>query len=283
LVVEPDLAFMASTRSTFVYNHAAATLALVEAFALTGDADLWHSAQRALSFVEVARNPYLVWSYGVKPGDNNSSVTAWMSLALGTACAVNAAWRRDANPPPFLLDGKVREGLRWWTSKMRDDETGRIGYCNRGGWPSRLYEVWRQFPLEAGEGLTAALAFVPILLHSDERESAFATAEEQALQEKSVRLCAGKAPRWAAGTVDMPYWHFGSLLLWEAGGPAWKSWSAALVPATLDAQRQDGKPSDLKGSWDPVGAWGRAGGRVYSTAIQALTVLTPVRFPNLPR
>ena len=28
----------------------------------------------------------------------------------------------------------------------------------------------------------------------------------------------------------------------------------------------------VKGSWDPKGAWGREGGRVYSTAMMALTL-----------
>ena len=51
------------------------------------------------------------------------------------------------------------------------------------------------------------------------------------------------------------------------GGPAWSAWNGALKKALLQHQRKDGH---LAGSFDPVGTYGKVGGRVYSTALCAL-------------
>ena len=51
----------------------------------------------------------------------------------------------------------------------------------------------------------------------------------------------------------------------------------------LATQRQEYNPEtkeplDEDGSWDPIGEWGLAGGRVYSTAIGAMTLEVYYRF-----
>ena len=41
---------------------------------------------------------------------------------------------------------------------------------------------------------------------------------------------------------------------------------------------QDGFDEETAGSWDPqVGHWGDSGGRVYSTAINAMSLMVPWR------
>jgi hypothetical protein len=93
------------------------------------------------------------------------------------------------------------------------------------------------------------------------------------------RLLANK-PRWdeQAGTIDHYYWYYGSYALFQVGGRAWIEWSKALEVAVVGAQRRDG---NFAGSWDPVGVWGEDGGRVYSTAMLALTVQAYYRYARL--
>jgi hypothetical protein len=44
----------------------------------------------------------------------------------------------------------------------------------------------------------------------------------------------------------------------------------------------ENKEDNFYGSWDPVGAWGRDGGRVYSTALCALILEVYYRYNNVP-
>lgn len=48
-------------------------------------------------------------------------------------------------------------------------------------------------------------------------------------------------------------------------------------------QHRDGANKNLYGSWDPIGAWGDEGGRVYSTAILTLTLEAYYRYSKLVR
>ncbi len=89
-------------------------------------------------------------------------------------------------------------------------------------------------------------------------------------------------PRWDPndGSIDFCYWYFGTLALREIGGDAWTKWQRALLDAVLPNQRTDGEPCDVLGSWDPIDAWGDEGGRVYATAMLALTLEAPYRYAS---
>lgn len=65
------------------------------------------------------------------------------------------------------------------------------------------------------------------------------------------------------------YWYYATLAFKERGGPHWEKWNAQLKDVMISHQRRRG---DDAGSWDCEGAWGRAGGRVYTTAFGAMTL-----------
>ena len=52
-----------------------------------------------------------------------------------------------------------------------------------------------------------------------------------------------------------------------------------MQPAVMSLQRQDTGP--LRGSWDPDPVWGGHGGRVYATAMAALTLEVYYRYVPL--
>jgi hypothetical protein len=91
-------------------------------------------------------------------------------------------------------------------------------------------------------------------------------------------------PRWQEptfgvnSTVGMYYWFHASHALFQLGGPDWKTWNKSLTEALLKTQRQ-GACED--GSWDPIDEWGVVGGRVYSTAVAALTLEVYYRYPRV--
>jgi len=261
-------------RASYVYNHATATMAMIEAFALTGNG-MWKAcAQRGLDFIEFARNPYFGLRYGIKPGDNDTSVTSWMMLAVGCAQLVNDAHSWAGQPAPFRIDEATFVGAFAWLGKATDPDSGRVGYRERETLSSREQELADRFPPQKSEALTAAGMYTRIMSGLEPRKT-------KVLQ-LGANLCSKRLPVWSAGwgTIDLVYWHFGTLAMIEFGGKPWRAWREAIAHAVLDSQRSDTTASAYKGSWDPSGCWGAAGGRVYATALNTLTVLTPVRFPH---
>jgi hypothetical protein len=78
--------------------------------------------------------------------------------------------------------------------------------------------------------------------------------------------------------VDMYYWYYATYAMFQFGGKKWDKWNEALHRAVISTQRTGGC---VDGSWDPVGKWGMVGGRVYATAINALTMEIYYRYKRV--
>ncbi|MDO8349315.1 MAG: hypothetical protein Q7T30_03690 [Planctomycetota bacterium] len=89
-------------------------------------------------------------------------------------------------------------------------------------------------------------------------------------------------PQWRDGQeaarMDFLDWHVGTFAMFQAGGAAWQRWHAALQAALVDHQRTDGAHV---GSWDPVDANGKQGGRIYATAVNVLSLAVGHRFGRI--
>ena len=96
-----------------------------------------------------------------------------------------------------------------------------------------------------------------------------------------VRVLMKNRPLWREAhrskksTVNIYYWYYGSYAMFQYGGSAWREWNEAMQEALLPTQVMGGCED---GSWDPIGEWGAAGGRCYSTAIGAMTLEVYYRF-----
>ncbi|MCP3917348.1 MAG: hypothetical protein GY711_17515 [bacterium] len=235
---------------TFLYNHGIATYALSEALRLTRDDELRDAAQAAVEFIESARNPYGAWRYDVPPiGDNDTSVTGWMILALKTA--QKAGVEVDERAFADALD---------WIDEVTDVE-GRVGYNSHGSKSSRIRGLNDQHPTEHAEAMTAVGLFARWTL--GQRLQTSPIMEKHALRLLRVM------PEWDPSGLgcDMYHWYFGTLGMRALDGDWWEAWEASMRQTLLPTQRTDGAS---RGSWDPIGPWGVIGGRVYSTALMAL-------------
>ena len=98
---------------------------------------------------------------------------------------------------------------------------------------------------------------------------------------KGVGILTRQPPLWQEqrgrlkSTINIYYWYYGSYALFQYGGKPWEEWNEAMQKSLLGTQRVGG---DEDGSWDPIGEWGIAGGRVYATAIGAMTLEVYYRF-----
>ena len=272
---DPEGCFGPRTHQQFIYNHAIASLAMVEIYGMTHSPLFKLPAQRALDFIATARNPYFAWRYGVKPGDNDTSIATWMTMVLKSAALINAEARRRGKTPPLSIDNGAFEGTRNWLDKMTDPLTGRVGYIQRGQGSARPKALVDRFPNDEVFGMTAAGLFTRIMLGEDPRKSE--------VLRKSAELVRTHPPQWKPNTghMDMYYWFYGALAMHQLGGAYYKAWKPGIYGQIEKAQRLDTDYCQYKGSWDPIGPWGSDGGRVYATALMALTIQTVHRYDRV--
>jgi hypothetical protein len=76
------------------------------------------------------------------------------------------------------------------------------------------------------------------------------------------------------------WWYFGSLAMFQLGGPSWERWNAAMQTAVLDGERRDNTRDDY-GSWDPAPRASDPLGRIGTTALNTLTMEVYYRYPRV--
>jgi hypothetical protein len=131
------------------YDHALATLGLCSAVLVTDDEVTKTTAAAALKHLQARRNPFGVWRYGWRDGDNDSSVTTWATLALLTG-----------NEAGLDVDPTVWPTVRTWFHAVTTAE-GKAGYTRAGERSSRRAgDHATLFPPEHGEAMTAAALLV---------------------------------------------------------------------------------------------------------------------------
>ncbi len=262
-----------------LYNHAIAAMAVGEAtYFAKQPPPLKKSLKKAVSVILNAQVPYAAWRYSLVPnGECDSSITGWMVFALKTA---------EDNKIP--IDKAAFEGAKEWFRTMEDPNTGRIGYAwgegggGPGSLPSRPAYLMDKFPADKSESLTAVGLLCRIFMTDTDKVKRWEDHPNYEMMKKNADLIAAKLPRWDSdGSIDMYYWYYGTFAMNQWGGQHWKKWEKAISEALIPNQRREDKEDNFFGSWDPVGAWGEEGGRVYSTAICALILEVYYRYAQI--
>jgi len=250
----------------FVYDHAIAAYAMCEAFGLSGYETLRPVAQRGLDYLESHRNPYGVWRYQPRGGDNDTSITGWCIMAYESGVFFGLVVDRQA----------LRLAAQWLDDVS--DASGQHGYSRRGeGSARKAGDHAQRFPSEKGEAMTAVGLFSRFFLGQNPKEV-------QVMRAAADRLLA-KPPVWNEqdGSIDHYYWYYATYALFQMGGNHWTAWQKHLEKAVCKHQHLDRSQPNLLGSWDPKCAWGEDGGRVYSTATLVLTLQAMHRYTRLVR
>jgi hypothetical protein len=255
-----DGAFGPRETQSFIYNHAMATIAMCDLFWMTKNPRYRKPAQDGLNFLSTARNPFSGWRYRPRGGDSDTSVTVWCLMAV-----------KSGKYAGLEVDPDCFEGAREWIDSVTDAETGRVGYLARGGPSHRPKEMEARWPASQTNAMTAAGTLGRIFLGEDPRDSEMVG--------KGARLCADNPPAWNpdTGSIDMDYWYFGTLALFQVGGRKWDLWSKAMDSAIVKHQHPKGS-GVRKGSWDPLDPWGPDGGRVYATALMTMALEVYYRY-----
>lgn len=244
----------------FVYDHAIAAFAICEAYGLSKHDALQPVAQKGLDYLEAHRNPYGVWRYQPRDGDSDTSVTTWALFALASGKSFG-----------LTVDGGALQATAAWYDQVTAAD-GKSGYSKAGESSSRLAgDHAVRFPPEHGEAMTAAALAGRSLLGQQ-------PATKPIMTLSADRVIAAP-PQWRADRIDAYYWYMGTFAMSQLGGAHWQAWNRELT-AIANAQRHDG---NFAGSWDPVGVWDAEGGRVYATALYAMTLSIAHRAAKLRR
>jgi len=240
----------------FMYEHGIATFALADACAVSHalgrpkNERYAEALGKALKFIEEMQHDDGGWRYTERreqPSD--TSVTGWPMLALKSA--------REAG---VSLDARQIEKIRAFFEARATGERGRTGYLNHGVHTEATTGVGmlaRQFLLEEPDS--------PYVREAADYLAQYA---EQTWPDR----------RADAGRSDYYLWYNCTLAMFQAGGEAWKRWNDVVRDTIVSLQRHEGCQ---RGSWDPDSRWGSQGGRIYSTALAALTLEVYYRYASL--
>ncbi len=242
-----------------MYNHTIGALALTEAYGLTGSSLFKDNARKAIDYMILAQNPGMGWRYSARCGDNDTSVTGWAVMALKSAELSGIEF------PPSAYDG-----ARAWLNDVTEDSYCRTGYTFKG--TGKVFCAHNQH-FDHQEALTAISVMSRIFMNRKTDPKVNAGAE----------LLMRDLPAYEGTRTDFYHWYYSALALFQydgPNGPLWSRWSKAMIEALVKPQNtRPGSCND--GSWEPVDRWSCEGGRVYATAINALTLEVFYRYENV--
>lgn len=220
-------------RQAGMYVHALATIALCDAYALTGDERLREPAELAVDYLCDAQHAAGGWRY-TSGEQGDLSVTGWQLMALHTARAAG-----------LEVDGTVLGRASRFLDSVATDRLGSQYAYLPGRGPS---------PAMTAEGLLSRM-----YLGWKRDQPGLAT---------GVRELARKHPPNPRDS-NIYYWYYATQVFHHWGGTEWRDWNEQVADILVATQVQSGH---AMGSWEPKDPHGSQGGRLYMTALATCTL-----------
>lgn len=222
-----------------MYCHGMASLAISEAFAMTGDNRLRPFVERAVRYtVTTQHSASGGWRY--QPAEQGDlSQFGWQVMAL-----------KSAELAGIDIPDRTKNGMaRFLRSVSSGKHRGLASY-------------------RAGEGATRTMTAEALACRI------FLDVDRDPLTiSEGADFVIGDLPK--DGKPNLYYWYYGTLSLYQLQDARWQRWNEALQDQLLKRQRTDG---ELAGSFDVDDMWGGYGGRVYTTAVAALCLEVYYRY-----
>ena len=233
-----------------MYSNAIATVALCEAYGMTGDKALLHEpVTRAVKFIQKAQGKNGSWGY--KPGDDgDTSIVGWQIQALHSAKLC-----QDVKVDSRVLD----KAMKFLDSVASGSSKYMYGYSEASSKRASLTAVGLlcRYYLNGWGPNSAGL-----------RDGVDYLMKEQMPGEK---------------TFDMYYYYYATQVLHFMGGDAWlKEWNPKMRDFFIKTQVKDESKPNVNGSWDAdKGSWiGPSCGRHGTTCFVLLSL--EVYYRHLP-
>lgn len=257
--------------SSFLFDDACATLALVEVYGLTSEPAFAGPAQKAIDHLQLVQrsNPAGEgkWGWGFRARDKQAkaaatsdddselSASTWAALALRSACISRLNVDPNSLAGAFAFADASAKGTGPASPKRAADKSAaHPAFASAIDACLRLYSAPSAKDPFLGVARARMLADLP-----------------------------GSGSK--ADPIDYEYWHFAHMALWQLDGPdrtvrdakTWDTWNKALVQALLAGQSDD-KLHCQHGGWTAPDRSGAEGGALYATALNALTLESYYRY-----
>lgn len=242
-----------------MYTQGLASIAICEAYGMSNDPKLRDAALRAVKFIVKAQNTQLGgWRY--EPGtSSDTSVVGWQVMALKSA-------QMAGLPVPA---GTLENAARWLDlAQYKEKRPGGRTILKYA------YAVNLDDPSAPGGPATTAAGLLSRLYLGWGPRNADMILGCDYLME------AGVPPEgFQRGQPANIYtWYYAAQVMHHMGGEYWQKWNPRMREYLIQSQDREGHKA---GSWDPTpDVWGRRGGRIYTTALSALTL--EVYYRHLP-
>ena len=241
---KPDGDLRGRSVAVGMYCHAMASLAICEAFALTGDERLKKPAANAIQFlVDAQAEGGAAWRYEPKAPVGDTSILGWVVLAL-----------RSGRSMGFNVPEKSIQGIQAWLDGVQSGKSGGLS----------KYQPWK----EVTPTMTAEAWVCRLFLNLDANSRRNREAADYLLEHGPDR-----------DPYNLYYWYYGTLSMYQNGGQDWEKWNGLVRDRIVRRQKTKGHQA---GSWDPDdSSWGTYGGRIYCTALATLSLEVYYRFLRL--
>ncbi len=238
------------------YQHAIATFAMAEAYALMRIPPLRPTVERGLDIIIAGQNSQGGWRYELAPSEPSSaSASAWCCLALkaGQMAGLDRPGMEDA----------MRQAVEGWKTLFNESAgTGTFQYMvGNDAYPGLTGSGVYSLQLLGAANLPETRAAVRYLV---ERRSGFDW----------------ENARWQ----DVYYWYFDTEALYHEGGTIWREWSRAFSREIYAAQRViPFGLADTEGRMASIGYWCKKNHRVMDTALCTLMLVWRRTLPVFDR
>jgi len=251
-----------------MYSYGIAAMAICEAYAMTGDPGLREPAQLAINFISYAQDPQGGgWRYAPRqPGD--TSVMGWQVMALksGYMASLSVLPNTVEGARFFLDSAQKSDGAEYYYAVELNDPRGM-----RVKLPGMVFDkkTGKLKPKRLGGGKgTSAIGLLCRMYLGWEHDN-------EVLKRGVLRL-AKQGP--AVGDAYFDYYASQVLFQYTSGkGELWKKWNEKMRTMLVTSQSKEGHE---KGSWsfDPDKHHNAPGGRLYCTALSAMTLEVYYRY-----
>ena len=222
-----------------MYTHGLATIALCDAYALSGEDKVKTAAQKATNFVMSKQGKNGSWGYA--PGTNgDTSIVGWQVQAL-----------HSGQMAKLRVNKKTMDNARDFLVSVATESESQYGYASKGGTPS--------------------LSAVGLLCRQY-----MGLSSESICLEKGVEYLKKRLP--VQTDYDLYYYYYATQVIRSYGGSSWKKWNQEMIKLLLPLQetkegaRKGSWPKDNSHI-------GTSCGHLGTTSLAILTLQVYYRYP----